>query len=133
MSIGRILVAAVISSLAVAWSASAEEKAPASAGKAVYERDCAQCHGSQGKGDGEEAVYVTPQPQDFTTGVLDKQTDEFLASVIAKGGLANGLPESMPAFPKLSKSEIQGVVAYIRQLGKASGKKATPAPDAGRR
>ncbi len=78
-------------------------------------------------------MYVTPQPQDFTTGVLDKQTDEFLASVIAKGGLANGLPESMPAFPKLSKSEIQGVVAYIRQLGKASGKKATPAPDAGRR
>ena len=134
MSLGRILVATLLSSLAVAWPASAEEKAPASAGKAVYERDCAQCHGSQGKGDGEEAVYVTPTPQDFTTGILDKQSDEFLAAVIAKGGLANGLPESMPAFPKLSKAEIQGVVAYIRQFSKRSpGNKATPAPDAGKR
>lgn len=89
------------------------------AGQAIYQRECAQCHGATGKGDGEESQYLTPSPQDFTTGVLDKRSDEFLAAVIAEGGESKGLSKSMPASPKLSKAEVKSLVAYIRQLGKA--------------
>jgi mono/diheme cytochrome c family protein len=99
-------------------------KAAASPGQSIYDRECATCHGPQGKGDGETAAYLTPQPQDFTTGIIQKRSDEFLTAVIAKGGVAKGLSESMPAFPKLSKSDVQSVVAYVRQLSKGGAKTA---------
>lgn len=101
---------------------SADPKAP-SAGQKIYDRECATCHGAEGKGDGETAVYVTPQPQDLTTGILKKRSDEFLTTVIVKGGVPKGLSESMPAFPKLSKSDVQSVVVYLRQLGGGGAKK----------
>lgn len=103
-----------------ALQAGAAGDAPASAGQAIYDRDCAHCHGATGKGDGEESAYLTPSPQDLTTGVLEKRNDEFLETVIAKGGAAKGLSASMPPSPKLSKEDLKNVVAYIRQLGKGS-------------
>jgi mono/diheme cytochrome c family protein len=102
-----------------AFAALPAASAPA-AGKAVYDRDCAQCHGATGKGDGEEAAYLDPTPKDFASGVLEKRNDEFLSAVVAKGGEAKGLSKAMPAFPKLSKDEVKAVVAYIRQLGKGA-------------
>ena len=84
---------------AVAFFASSGSAAP-TAGQTIYDRDCSTCHGPEGKGDGEQATYVTPQPQDFTKGLLDKRSDDFLTSVITKGGQAQGLSESMPGFPK---------------------------------
>ena len=125
MSYGRVQLAATLVFFAAAQPAVAEQKAGPSAGQTIYDRDCATCHGPGGKGDGEQAIYVTPQPQDFTTGILDKRSDEFLTAVIAKGGQASGLADSMPPFPKLSKTELQGLVTYIRQLSKRpSGQKA---------
>src|SRR5271165_4113745 len=112
VSIGRLALPVVF--LAASGPVGAQEKPIP--GQAVYQRDCLECHGAEGKGDGETATYLTPQPQDFTTGILDKRSDEFLTTVIAKGGLAKGLSESMPAFPKLSKADLQAVVSYIRQL-----------------
>ena len=112
-------VVAVISLFALA--ASAADKGSSGLGKAVYARECAQCHGAAGKGDGEESMYLTPAPKDFGTGVLDKRSDEFLTALITKGGEAEWLSKSMPAFPKLSKAEVKDVVAYIRQLGKPGG------------
>ena len=103
--------------------ATADEKPAGSSGQAIYERECVTCHGPEGKGDGETATYLTPQPQDFTASVVQKRSDEFLTAVIAKGGPAKGLAESMPAFPKLSKKEVQSVVAYVRKLSKGAGKK----------
>lgn len=120
VSVGRL---AVVVTLGLAGGpVNADPKAP-SAGQKIYDRECATCHGAEGKGDGETAVYVTPQPQDLTTGILKKRSDEFLTTIITKGGVAKGLSESMPAFPKLSKSEVQSVVVYLRQLGGGSPKK----------
>jgi mono/diheme cytochrome c family protein len=118
-----VLVACAMTLFLLCGQAAAEQKAAASTGKIVYERDCATCHGPEGKGDGETATYLTPQPQDFTTGLIQKRSDEFLTAVITKGGSAKGLSESMPGFPKLSKSDVQSVVAYVRQLGKSGAKK----------
>jgi mono/diheme cytochrome c family protein len=95
-------------------------KAGDNPGKAIYDRDCASCHGATGKGDGEEAMYLVPPPQDFTNGSLAKRTDEFLTEVISQGGAAKGLSNSMPPAPKLTKADLKNVVAYIRQLAKAA-------------
>ena len=100
-------------------------KAADNPGKTIYDRDCASCHGATGKGDGEESMYLTPPPQDFTTGILDKRSDEFLTTVISKGGAAKGLSASMPASPKLSAADLKNLVAHIRFLGKAGGSKPT--------
>ncbi len=116
-------IAVVVALLAVAGQATAEQKQAGSAGQLIYDRDCATCHGPEGKGDGETSAYLTPQPQDFTAGVVQKRSDEFLTTVIAKGGPAQGLAEAMPAFPKLSKTDLRSVVAYIRQLSKSGAKK----------
>ncbi len=91
-------------------------KPDAKAGKAVYDRDCASCHGATGKGDGDDAAYFTTKPPDFTDPkVLPKRTDDFLSTVITEGGPAKALSKDMPA-TKLSPPEVKSVVAYLRQL-----------------
>lgn len=99
-------------------------KPDAAAGKAVYDRDCASCHGATGRGDGDDAAYFTTKPPNFTDpAVLSKRSDDFLAAVITGGGLAKGLSKDMPA-TKLPAGDVKSVVAYLRQLsGRAkSGK-----------
>jgi mono/diheme cytochrome c family protein len=107
----------------LALPASAADKPAPNSGQTIYDRDCATCHGETGKGDGDTAEYLTPKPEDFTSGILGKRSDEFLTAVIAGGGPAKGLSASMPGFAKLSKTDLKSVVAYVRQLGKGAGGK----------
>ena len=115
--------AAAAVTLAGGVSMAAEKPDPA-AGKAIYDRECASCHGATGKGDGDDAAYYTTKPTDFTDRAkLSKRSDEFLGAVITGGGAAKGLSKDMPA-SKLSPAEVKSVVAYIRQLsGPAKGTK----------
>lgn len=103
--------------------AAAPAKTDVSAGKAIYDKQCANCHGPAGKGDGEDAAYYTTKPTDLTDkAVLSKRSDDFLAAVISGGGPAKGLSKDMPP-TKLSPTELKSVVAYVRSLsGSKSGK-----------
>jgi len=104
--------------------AAGSAKGDPAAGKAIYDKDCASCHGATGKGDGDDAAYFTTKPTDLTDHAkLSKRTDDFLAAVITGGGAAKGLSKDMPATKNLSPAEVKSLVAYLRQLsGAKSGK-----------
>jgi len=110
--------AALVAVLAGGASIAAGAAKPdAAGGKAIYDRECASCHGATGKGDGDDAAYYTTKPTNFTDhAALSKRSDEFLAAVITGGGPAKGLSKDMPASKSLTPAEVKSVVAYLRQL-----------------
>ena len=77
---------------------------------ATFKAKCAMCHGADGKG---SAVGQKMGVHDFTSADVQKMSDAELTDVITKG------KNKMPAYAgKLQESDIKGLVAYIRQLGK---------------
>ncbi len=85
---------------------------PASADDAAtFKAKCAMCHAADGKG---TAVGQKMGVHDFTSADVQKMSDAELTEVITKG--KNKMP---PYAGKLQESDIKGLVAYIRQLGKA--------------
>ncbi len=119
-----ILVAAVLAFLAAPALAQVEpdlgtEKQRA-AGKILYDKYCAQCHGVNGDGLGSARDYLKPWPRDFTTGTFkfrttpsgSAPTTEDIIRVIRLG-----VPyTSMPAFPesRLSDADVLNLVYYIK-------------------
>lgn len=87
------------------------ETADVKAGKMIYERNCASCHGRNGKGLGE----YSPTP-DFTNAkTMSSRTDEQLLEKVANGGKGTG----MPAWKgRLSDKERRDVIGYIRTFAK---------------
>ena len=88
-------------------------------GKRVYEKSCAHCHGTEGRGDGSAAENLLPRPRDFTRGLYKIRstetgqvpTDQDLFDIITEG-----MPgSSMPGWDtSLSANERWEVVAYIK-------------------
>ncbi len=89
------------------------------AGKALFEDNCASCHGRSGVGDGEAGKELNPRPADITH-ILGKplDRDDFFLWTISEGG--EKLKTDMPAFKDtLSEKEIWQIVQYLRHgLGK---------------
>jgi mono/diheme cytochrome c family protein len=90
------------------------------AGQALYDRQCASCHGPEGRGDGPSAAGLATKPADLTDGrLMNPLPDEFLVNVIRNGGAAEGLAPTMPPFDKfLSLAQTAEVVAYVRSLAR---------------
>jgi cbb3-type cytochrome c oxidase subunit III len=83
------------------------------AGKKLYQRHCAGCHGPQGKGDGSLALSGGT-PSDLTDDTWDYgSTDGEIFAVIR-----DGVSSDMLAYKdKLVEKEIWQVVNFIRSLG----------------
>lgn len=106
-----------------ATPATAAAQGDAEAGKVVYDKWCAGCHGDTGAGDGEAAAYMLPRPRDFTRAVYqirttasgELPTDDDLRRVIDLG-----MPgTTMPAWrDRLSGTERDDIIAYLKTLSR---------------
>lgn len=95
------------------------------AGKSLYQSTakpaaCAQCHGSDGDGNGPMATMFEPPPRNFAceptmAGISDGQ----LYWIIKNGSIGT----SMPAFDKLSDKQIWQLVMYIRSFARIPNQK----------
>lgn len=83
-----------------------------------YALYCAQCHGSDGTGDGLNAPYMETRPRDHTNrSEMGGRSDDELFRTIAEGGQALNLSVMMPPWGgNLSEGEIAGLVRYLRVL-----------------
>ena len=90
------------------------------AGKVVYTKWCAGCHGDNGAGDGEAARYMLPHPRDFTGNALyqirSTPSGQLPTDADLLRAIDQGLPgTAMPAWQtRLSDRERREVVAYIK-------------------
>lgn len=94
-------------------------------GRTIYEARCAVCHGSQGRGDGPEAPFLSPRPASLISAGTSAKSDVDLLAVIT-----NGKPRTaMPAWKdSLTEEQRQDVLAYIHTLIRFGPKPLTPAP-----
>jgi mono/diheme cytochrome c family protein len=111
-----VILAAGVSVWARAGAAPAAERVKAGTG--LYGTHCAACHGEAGRGDGPSAAAFATKPADLTDGRrLNRLPDEYLVSIIRRGGPAEGLSPAMPAFQAhLSDEQIGEVIAFVRSV-----------------
>jgi cytochrome c6 len=97
-------------SAALAFSLALSIPAHAQGAEGTYKGKCAACHGADGTG---SAMGKKMGARDFHSPDVQKESDADLTAAIANG------KNKMPAYGKSLKPEdIQGLVAYIRTLGK---------------
>lgn len=84
------------------------------AGRALYDRNCARCHGATGTGNGNSANSLNPSPALLAYMIqMPKLVDEYMLWSIADGGKDFGSP--MPAFKAtLGREEIWKIVIFMR-------------------
>ena len=91
------------------------------AGKVVYDRYCAQCHGDDGAGQGISAPYLRPPPRDFTSAkyrVRSTPTGYLPTDGDLRRSILEGLPGTgMPGFEAvLSETELRDVIYFLKSL-----------------
>lgn len=89
------------------------------AGKVVYQKWCAGCHGDNGAGDGEGARHMLPTPRDFTGAIYQIRTTasgQLPTDADLMRAIDEGLPgTAMPGWStRLSDRERRDVIAYIK-------------------
>lgn len=80
-------------------------------GQQIFEKRCASCHGSDGKGNAKMAAMLKVEMPNLTTPA--GKSDEEVRALVTEG------KKPMPAFAKsLSPEELDAVLAHVKSLGK---------------
>jgi cytochrome c oxidase cbb3-type subunit 3 len=109
------VLAFAVMALALLGPSEAAAKGDTEKGKAIYEKNCAACHGDQGKGDGPTGKAIVPRATDFTSRASKRKSDAQLLLAIREGRP----PSAMTGWKgKLSDQEIDDVLAYVRALSR---------------
>jgi len=107
--------------IALAWHSAVTQEALAR-GAELYARDCAACHGAQGRGDGPAGrdllglQKLMPNmkrgPADFTAlNRMSALNNVYLQGKLLRGGMGTGMPE----FGSLYSADDQwAVIAFVR-------------------
>jgi cytochrome c1 len=103
-----VLLTSILIASPAAWSGDA---------KALYEKDCAKCHGSDGRG--ETKMGKKLGAKDYTDPKVQKELKDEAAFKAIKDGLKDkeGKVLMKPA-EGTSDEEIKGLVAFMRTLKK---------------
>lgn len=78
-------------------------------GQGLFKRDCEQCHGKAGHGDGPQASSLTPKPADLASERVQSQVDGAIFWKISEG-------RGMMPKATLGESEKWAVIDYLRTL-----------------
>jgi mono/diheme cytochrome c family protein len=107
-------------------------------GKQLYEANCVQCHGPEGRGDGYGAPFLVPPPRDLSAGQFKFRTtssgalptDDDLFRTISRGADGTGMP---PWQYLLSDNDRWALVDYVKtfdaRFANAHGLKPMALPD----
>lgn len=117
----HIAIAAATILSAVLFTSTVSSAATAETNYRFY---CAQCHGTEGKGDGPNATKSQPvSPRNHTSAKdMSKLTDQDIINVINGGGSATSKSTLMPPFGKtLTDKEVKDLKDYLRKLCKCKG------------
>ena len=91
--------------------------ATAADAKATYEKDCAKCHGADGKG--ETKMGKKMGAKDYTDAkVQDEMKDEAAFKAIKEGLKDKDGKKLMGPAEDMSDDDIKGLVAYMRKFKK---------------
>ena len=97
----------------------AVEADPSKEGTDLFEKQCAICHGSDGKGDGRAAVFLFPKPRNFTDGLFKIRTTPGGSPPTKQdifNTITNGMPGSaMPGFASLPESQRWALAALVAE------------------
>jgi mono/diheme cytochrome c family protein len=93
-------------------------------GRVIYQRHCADCHGAEGKGDGQQATSLSPRPGNLISAQTSAKSDQELLKIIAKGRSRTAMAGWED---RLSPEDQVAVLAYIRSLVRFT-RSATPGP-----
>jgi len=113
-------VAIVLAVLLAVWPSDRPAAAQdTTAGKLVYAKWCAGCHGDNGAGNGAAARYMLPHPRDFTGAIYQIRSTasgELPTDADLLRAIDQGLPgTAMPGWKaRLSDRERHDVLAYIK-------------------
>src|SRR5262245_5815938 len=120
---GGVALAATLYVSAQTPSGGAAGSAAPSDGKTIYEANCANCHGTRGKGDGPASSLLTVRPRDFTLGRYKLRstesgsvpTNDDLLRTIKSGMHGSAMPEWAPF---LTDAQVQAVATYIKSFSR---------------
>jgi mono/diheme cytochrome c family protein len=104
-----IIIAAVITVLA-AWTTQAEE------GKALFDKQCAKCHGEDGKGETKTGKKLGAK--DYTDPKVQEEMKDDAAFKAVKEGLKKDDKTLMKPAEGVTDDQIKGLIAYMRTFKK---------------
>lgn len=81
-------------------------------GKQLAMTNCVPCHGQSGKGDGPGAAALPKKPADWTSKVVQSESDAALFVRITDGNAP------MPPWGSLPEKDRWDLVNYVKSLGK---------------
>ncbi len=91
------------------------DEAIAAAGQALFEANCASCHGPAGAGDGPAAPALDPPPANLAdAAMMSSLSDAYLFWRISEGGAMEPFNSAMPPWKFLTEEQRWQLVNYIR-------------------